>query len=205
MTPPSEVTVLLAGVRHGDRDAFDRLFALVYDELRRRAHFQLAAAAGGRGTLVTTGLVHEAYLKLAATDAPDWEDRRHFYRVAGRAMRQIVIDRARRHRAQKRGGGLSDLDVDALELPARDASERLLALDEALSRLEREAPDAAHVMELTWFVGLSVEEAAQVTGASPRTVKRQRQFARAFLHDLLADTPDSAGPGPDREPGEGTP
>lgn len=184
MTDGQEITRLLHAFREGDRSAFDRLFEVVYEELRRRARFQLRES--GSSSLATTGLVHEAYLKLVATGDPDWESRRHFYRVAARAMRQIVIDRARRHRAAKRGGGGARLDIDRLPIPIEDASEQLVALDAALTKLEIESPRAARVVELTWFTGLSVEEAAEVLETSPRTVKRMRQFARAFLHRELA-------------------
>jgi RNA polymerase sigma factor (TIGR02999 family) len=185
MSDTNEITRLLHAFRDGDRTAFDRLFEVVYEELRRRARFQLRES--GSSSLATTGLVHEAYLKLVATGDPDWESRRHFYRVAARAMRQIVIDRARRHRAAKRGGGSVPLDIDRMPIPVDDASDQLVALDAALTRLEAESPRAARVVELTYFTGLSVEEAADVLETSPRTIKRMRQFGRAFLHrDLSA-------------------
>ena len=178
-----EITRLLHEFRDGDRAAFDRLFEIVYEDLRRRARFHLRSS--GDASLATTGLVHEAYLKLVGADLPEWESRRHFYRVAARAMRQVVIDRARRHGAAKRGGGAPRLDVDEVVIPVREASERLVALDIALSHLEAESPDAARVVELTWFMGLTVDEAAAVLDVSPRTVKRLRHFARAFLHSEL--------------------
>jgi RNA polymerase sigma factor (TIGR02999 family) len=189
VTETDEITRLLHAFRDGDRSAFDRLFALVYDDLRRRARFQLRESGGA--SLATTGLVHEAYLKLVGAGEPDWEGRRHFYRVAARAMRQIVIDHARRHRAAKRGGGGVAIDVEQAQIPVRDASSQLLALDRALTRLEEESPDAARVVELTYFTGLTVEEAAEVAGTSPRTVKRLRQFGRAFLHSELSEERDS--------------
>lgn len=190
MTGQQEITRLLHAFRDGDRSAFDRLFELVYDDLRRRARFQLRESGGA--SLATTGLVHEAYLKLAGAGNPDWESRRQFYRVAARAMRQIVIDRARRHQAEKRGGGRRRLDVSRQPIPVEDASEQLLALDLALSRLEEESSRAARVVELTYFTDLSVEEAASVLGISSRTVKRLRQFGRAFLHSELSDVPARA-------------
>lgn len=110
MTDKHEITRLLVAFRGGDRAAFDQLFSLVYDELRRRAHFQLRQAGGA--SLATTALVHEAYLKLVGGASPDWEGRRHFYRIAARVMRQIVIDHARRQLAVKRGGGRVRLDID---------------------------------------------------------------------------------------------
>jgi RNA polymerase sigma factor (TIGR02999 family) len=195
MSDDHEITRLLRAFHEGDRSAFDRLFEIVYEDLRRRAHYQLRESGGG--TLVTTALVHEAYLKLAGAGEPDWESRRHFYRVAARAMRQIVIDHARKRKAEKRGGSRRQLDFERVSVPVHDASEQLVALDEALSKLEQESPRAAQVVELTYFGGLSVEEAADVFGASPRTVKRLRQFGRAFLHDELA-----SGESPDPTDGE---
>lgn len=191
MTDENEITQLLLASHQGDRTAFDRLFTIVYDELRRRAHFQLRQAGGQ--SLVTTGLVHEAYLKLVGARSLAWEGRRHFYRVAARVMRQIVIDRARNHLAAKRGGGQAHLDIDRAVIPVYDGSEQLVALDLALQRLETESPRSARVIELTYFVGLSIEEAADVFGASARTVKRLRQFGRAFLHAQLANEPASGG------------
>jgi RNA polymerase sigma factor (TIGR02999 family) len=188
MTEKHEITQLLQAFRDGDRSAFDRLFSIVYEDLRRRARFQLRES--GDDSLATTGLVHEAYLKLVGVGDPDWESRRHFYRVAARAMRQIVIDRARRHQAAKRGGGGAHLDVDRMPIPVRDASEQLVALDLALSHLEAESPEAARVIELTYFTGLSVEEAADVFSVSPRTIKRLRSFGRAFLHSELVSGVD---------------
>jgi RNA polymerase sigma factor (TIGR02999 family) len=194
MDEAHEITRLLADVRDGDQDAFDRVFAIVYDELRRRARFQLRESA--TASLVTTELVHEAYLKLAGANARDWEGRRHFHLVAARAMRQIVIDRARRHLAARRGGGSVPVDIDRVPIAAEDAPERLVALDDALSRLEVESPRAARVIELTYFVGLSVEEAGDVLETSERTVKRLRQFGRAFLHRELAGAADGGANAP---------
>lgn len=199
MTEEHEITRLLVAFRDGDRAAFDRLFTLVYDELRRRAHFQLRRT--GDASLATTGLVHETYLKMAGGGAsPDWEGRRHFYRIAARVMRQIVIDHARRQLAVKRGGGRVRLDIDHAPIPIQDASEQLVALDLALSRLESQSPRSARVIELTYFVGLSVEEAADVFGTSSRTVKRLRQFGRAFLHRQLAESVTASGDCADATP-----
>jgi RNA polymerase sigma factor (TIGR02999 family) len=190
VTEEHEITRLLRDFRDGDRSAFDRLFEIVYDDLRRRARFQLRQVGGA--SLATTGLVHEAYLKLASAGDPDWQSRGHFYRVAARAMRQIVIDRARRHQAAKRGGGNRPVDIDDVAIASDDASEHLVALDHALNLLEAESPNAARIVELTYFTGLSVEEAADVFGVSTRTVKRLRQFGRAFLHRVLADGADDS-------------
>jgi RNA polymerase sigma factor (TIGR02999 family) len=192
MTDHGDITRLLGKVRVGNPEAFDRLFELVYGELRRRAHHQLAE---GPATLGTTELVHEIYLNLAGAAHPEWNDRLHFYRVAARAMRQVVMDRARRHLAGKRGGGVVPLELD----PSRDgaaspsvAAESLVALDDALLRLAERNPRLSKVVELRFFGGLTVEETAGALEVSDRTVKRDWRLARAFLQDVLA---------PDGKPG----
>lgn len=179
-----DITLVLARMRDGDPDAQQQLFQIAYDELHRRAHFQRRSGPAS-DTVSTTVLVHEAFLKLSGAASTDWESRGHFYRVAGRAMRQILIDQARRRLAKKRGEGVPDLDVDALEVGVQTDAEQLLALDEALSRLGEENARLAQVVELRFFSGLSVEETAAATGVSARTVKRDWRLARAFLHGEL--------------------
>lgn len=186
MTEPGEVTHLLQDIRRGDRNAIDRLFALVYEDLKRRARMQLG---GSSQTLDTTALVHEAYVKLSASTKTDWQDGKHFFRVAARAMRQIIVDRARRHLAQKRGGGIvhEALELRGLEVDDPSlAAETLLALDDALLRLAEENERSAQVVELRYFGGLSIEETAETLEISVRTVKRDWRLARAFLHDKLS-------------------
>ncbi len=182
------ITQLLDSVRRGDRAALDSLFALVYEELKGIAHWQLQGA-GPRRHLDTTALVHEAYLKFAAADQPAWEHRRHFYRVAAHAMRQIIVDQARRHRAQKREGKLERLELDETSLAVESQAEELLALDGALAKLEAQDARLAEVIELRFFAGLSVEDTARALEMSERTVKRDWRVARAFLHREL----ESAG------------
>ncbi len=185
--PPEEVTALLAAARDGDRAARDRLFALVYDELKRIARRQLAGT-GLDGTLATTALVHEAYLRLAGPAAgPGFKDRVHFFAVAARAMRQILIDHVRSRQAAKRGGGavLVELDTGWMgEQPSTDAAE-LLALDEALTRLERLSPRLGQVVELRFFGGLTFPEIGEAMALSDRTVERDWRKARAFLYAEL--------------------
>jgi RNA polymerase sigma factor (TIGR02999 family) len=181
---PAPVTRLIAAVRAGETDAMDRLFEVVYEDLKRRAHAQLA---GSPRTLDTTALVHEAYLKLSGSARPEWADAQHFFRVAARAMRQIVIDRARSRLTAKRGGGQALLDVDRIEVGADSAAEQMVALDDALSRLSRQDPRLAAVVELRFFGGLSVEETARSLDVSDRTVKRDWRLARAFLHEMLTE------------------
>lgn len=195
-----QITDLLGAVREGDGDSLNRLFEVVYGELKRRAHHRIAASSA---TLDTTGLVHEAYIKLVSSTDPDWQDRAHFYRVAARAMRQIVIDRARGRLAGKRGGGARMLDLDQVEDLAptpQTAAETLVALDEALSSLGRQDERLARVVELRFFVGLSVEETARVLEVSDRTVKRDWRLARAFLHQAISPGDSEATPGTDTPP-----
>jgi RNA polymerase sigma factor (TIGR02999 family) len=179
-----DITALLARYRDGDRDAFDRLLPMVYAELHGRAHRQLALRRPG-DTLVTTALVHEAWLKLAGSAAQSWNDRIHFFAVASRAMRQILVDAARRKTAGKRGGGARALSLDPADLATPDRAEELVALDEALTRLAALDDRLARTVELRFFGGLSVEETAEALGVSPRTVKRDWRAARAFLYDAV--------------------
>lgn len=179
-----EITKLLVKVRSGDRQSLDRLFALVYDELRGQAHRQLGAAGPAR-TLNTTALVHEAYLKLAASERPDWEHRRHFFCVAARAMRQIIVDRARRRLAQKRGGQRDRVELDEKHVAVDEQATQLFELDAALTRLEAIDPRLGQVVELRFFAGLSVEDTARLLDVSDRTIKRDWRAARAFLHREL--------------------
>ncbi len=173
-------------MRRGDPDAFNRLLPIIYADLRQRAHTQLARRRPG-DTLSTTALVHETYLKLAASRQQVFQDRVHFLAVASRAMRQILVDYARRMSAEKRGGGrrVTSLDVD--QLPDVDQADGLVALDGAMEELARLDPRMAQIVELRYFGGLSVEEAGEALGISPRTVKREWRKARAVLYDLLRE------------------
>jgi RNA polymerase sigma-70 factor (ECF subfamily) len=179
------VTQLLVGVRAGDRAALDRLFALVYEDLHARAHRQLAQSFGAK-TLGTTALVHETYLKLSSADRPEWQDRRHFFGVAARAMRQIIVDQARRRLSQKRGGRALKLDIDELDVPVEERAGELVALDAAVGRLEAENARLAEVVNLRFYAGLSVEDTARTMEISERTVKRDWRLARAWLHEELS-------------------
>ena len=180
-TPPrGEITGLLIAWRAGDRSAFDRLFGLLYDELRAIARRQMRRS-GRDQTLDTTAVLHEAYLKLVDPSRAAVEDRGHFMALAARAMRHILVDHARKRGAQKRGGDdRVRLESDPPH-PETAAGEDLVALDAALERLESLDPRLVKVVELRFFGGLSVEEAAEVLATSPRTVKRDWSKARAFL------------------------
>jgi RNA polymerase sigma factor (TIGR02999 family) len=161
----------------------DRLMPLVYDDLRARAHQQLARSRGN-GVLNTTGLVHEAYLKLVRAEAT-WEDRNHFFAVAVTAMRNVIVDYARRHMARKRGGGARPVSLDTSLLRVEQDAEEILAIHQALDRLAALDARLSALVELRFFGGLSVEESAGVLGVSERTVKRDWSKARTLLHGLL--------------------
>jgi RNA polymerase sigma factor (TIGR02999 family) len=184
----ASVTQLLVSVRAGDRLALDRLFTLVYQELRDRARWQLSKSSGSP-TLSTTVLVHEAYLKLSAGAKPAWQDRRHFFLVAARAMRQIIVDQARRRLADKRGGEAPRVDIADTDIPIESDAAQLLALEAALERLEARSERLAEVVNLRYYAGLSVEDTAQALSVSERTIKRDWRLARAFLHSDLGAGP----------------
>ena len=181
---PGEITRLLVSISEGDRDALNRLFPIVYAELRARAHYQLRHMRPG-DTLQPTALVHETYVKLLGAARPKWHDRRHFFAVASRAMRQITVDYARSQAAQKRGGVTPALSLDEERLPVAARAHDLVQLDLALTELESFSERPARVVELRFFGGLSVEETATVMEVSERTIKREWQKARAFLFDAL--------------------
>lgn len=181
----ADVTELLAAWRDGDREAIRELMPLVYDELRALARRQ---AAGGSETLRTTALVHETYLKLARHSRLAVQDRRHFFALAARAMRQLVVDHARRRTAAKRGGAAGALPLDDAHIPLQARAAEIVALDAALDRLASLDDSLSRVVELRFFAGLSVEETADVLGCSPRTVKREWRKARALLHADLAQS-----------------
>jgi RNA polymerase sigma factor (TIGR02999 family) len=180
----SEITALLDRWGQGDRDAFKDLLPIVYEELRKLAAHHLRHERGGH-TLQPTALVHEAYLRLSGLRSMQLRNRSHFYGAAAETMRRVLVDHARRHRAQKRGSGeAAVLLTDSTEAPV-DLGLDVEALDEALLELERVAPDKAKVVELRFFGGLSVEETGEYLGLSPATVKRYWSFARAWLFRRL--------------------
>lgn len=185
------ISQLLHELAQGRRDALDRLIPLVYDELKRIARGQLRDERPGH-TLNTTGLVHETYLRLVDIHQVQWQDRAHFYAVAARVMRRILIDHARARGRDKRGAGAIHVPLDdALDLPVA-RTEDLLALEDALTRLEALNERQCRVVECRCFAGMSVEETATALGSSPATVKRDWAFARAWLNRELAS--GSTGP-----------
>ena len=179
-----DVTQFLARARDGDPDALDQLVPLVYDELRVLARRQ-RQKRGAEATLNTTALVHEAYERMAGTQ-PDFADRQHFFRVASRVMRSVIVDRARAQSAQKRGGPGRPAMLDEERLVPPERADEVVALDEALDRLAELSERQAEVVQLRYFVGLTIPEAADVLGVSEATVKREWTVARAWLHDALA-------------------
>ena len=178
-----EITRHLQAWGEGDSDAVDRLFPLVYGELRRLARQRLRGERDG--TLSTTALVHEAYLKLVDQTRAQVVDRNHFYALASRVMRQILVDQARRRGAQKRGGDDAAIALDEAQVPAATPAAEVLAIDEALHQLGQLEPRLAQTVELRFFGGLSVEEAAAVLAVSVATVKRDWAKARLFLYDAM--------------------
>jgi len=178
------LTDFLLEARGGGREAVDRLFGSVYDELHTIAHAALRRERPGH-TLGTTGLVHEAYFKLVDQNRVEWQDRAHFFGVAARAMRQILVDYARRRGAAKRGGGVRLLALEEGAVPAEERADALVAVDEALTRLAEHDAGLAQVVECRFFAGLTEEETAEATGASLRTVQRQWRRAKAWLYQEL--------------------
>jgi len=183
----TDVTHLLDAATAGDRHAAAELLPLVYDELRKLAAARMAQEKPGE-TLQATALVHEAYLRLIGpADANRWDNRGHFFAAAAEAMRRILVDAARRKEREKHGGDRRRVDLDAISIVVPDPRHDLVALDAALTRLAAEDPEAARLVELRHFAGLTVHEAAQVLGISPRTADRVWSFARAWLHRQLTE------------------
>jgi RNA polymerase sigma factor (TIGR02999 family) len=183
-----EITQLLVAWKQGSAQAPDRLFPLVYDELRGRARRLLRRGAPGQ-TLDATALVHETYLKLVDQTRVDLRDRGHFFAVASKAMRQIIVDHARARAADKRGGGERPVTLDEGTAAVASRAAEIVAVDSALAKLEAVEPRLAGIVEMRFFAGLSVEETAAGLDLSPRTVKRDWQKARAFLLLELGRTP----------------
>jgi RNA polymerase sigma factor (TIGR02999 family) len=181
----NEITQLLNAVRRGDGMAADRLVPLVYEELRKLARWQMAGEHPGQ-TLEATALVHEAYLRLVeGKDESNWENRRHFFGAAVRAMRRILVERARQRAGPKHGGGRRRVPLEVGAVDEDSDPLDMLALDEALTELERKEPRVNEVVMLRYFAGLSVDETARSLGISPRTVNREWSYGRAWLFDHI--------------------
>jgi RNA polymerase sigma factor (TIGR02999 family) len=190
MGSPEQVTELLVRWRGGDRAALDALMPVVYSELRRLAHHYLNNERPGH-TLQSTALVHEVYVRLVGQNPPEWQNRAHFFGVAATLMRQILVDYARRHRADKRGGGAVRLDLDAAAGVASPMDVDIVRLDEALNTLKEMDPQQSRVVEMKFFAGLTIEETAEVLGISESGVKREWFTARAWLLRELERSPSS--------------
>jgi RNA polymerase sigma factor (TIGR02999 family) len=177
----NEVTRILSAIKHGDSKASEELLPLVYRELRRLAHQRLAREKPGQ-TLQATALVNEAYLRLVeGEEAQRWNSRGHFFAAAAEAMRRILVENARRKRTEKHGGLLERQDLDDIDIAALAPSQDLLALDEALAKLEAEEPVKAQLVKLRYFAGLAEDEAANVLGVSRTSAQRYWRYAKAWL------------------------
>jgi RNA polymerase sigma factor (TIGR02999 family) len=180
------LSVMLQSAAKGDRRAAEEILPLVYDELRRLAQTYLANAPPGN-SLQATALVHEAYMRLVGDEDPGWEGRRHFFGAAANAMRNILVEQARRKGTLKRGAGQQRLDVQDADIPDEALSDNVVALHEALTGLEKADPRKAEIVMLRHFAGLSMEETAAAMGVSLSTVEREWRFTRALLYSQLMD------------------
>jgi RNA polymerase sigma factor (TIGR02999 family) len=187
----NDVTRILDAVGQGDPRAAAQLLPLVYDELRRLAAAQMAREKPGQ-TFDATALVHEAYLRLVGDR--QFENRRHFFAAAAEAMRRILVENARRKRSLKRGGDRQRLDLDVEQQIEVGRSEPLLALDEALNRLEARDPDKARLVKLRYFAGMTIEQAAETLAISVTTANRWWSYARAWLHEEIRRGGDPSAP-----------
>jgi RNA polymerase sigma factor (TIGR02999 family) len=182
----NDVTHILSAIEQGDPQAAEQLLPLVYDELRKLATQRLAQEAPGR-TLQATALVHEAYLRLVDVEkARQWKSRGHFFAAAAEAMRRVLIDHARRRHSQRRGGKAQRRSLEGLEAAAPASDDELLAVHEALERLQQVDPPRAQLVKLRYFGGLTIAEAAQAMDISITTANRYWNYARAWLHEELA-------------------
>ncbi|MBA3650198.1 MAG: sigma-70 family RNA polymerase sigma factor [Chthoniobacterales bacterium] len=184
---PQEITQLLTDWRQGNEGALDQLTPLVYEDLRRLAHHFMAGQRPDH-TLQTTALVNEAYLRLADQTDPKWQDRAHFFAVAARAMRQILVNYAHSARAQKRGGGAQKVELEEAALVSPAQSQEIVELHEALDRLGAFDSRKTEVVELKYFGGLNYDEIAEVLKVSAITVRRDWEFAKAWLYSELHRT-----------------
>lgn len=190
---PTEVTQVLQRLTDGDERAAASLLPLVYAELRRLAKSRMAKIPPGQ-TLQPTALVHEAYLRLVGTQDPGWESRGHFFAAAARAMRDIIVDQARRKASVKHGGDRERVNADEIALSIEPPSEDLLALNEALDRLERDDPRKGQIVMLRYFAGLSREETAEALGLTVRTIDREWRYIKTWLYtQMTAEPPGGAG------------
>jgi RNA polymerase sigma factor (TIGR02999 family) len=196
MEPGTEnVTQILEAVGAGDEQAAEKLLPLVYEELRRLAAVKMASEAPGQ-TLQPTALVHEAWLRISGPKERHWNGRRHFFATAAEAMRRILVDRARRRTASKRGGGAERVNLDGLDLTSPSPDDQLLAVNESLAKFAAIDARKAELVKLRYFAGLSFEETAEVLGIAVPTAKQWWAYSRAWLRVEIA------GSGAGRSPGD---
>jgi RNA polymerase sigma factor (TIGR02999 family) len=196
----NEVTRILSAIDPGDPHTPEQLLPLVYDDLRRLAAQKLASESPGL-TLQATALVHEAYMRLVDTEkVQSWENRGHFFSAAAEAMRRILIENARRKQAVKHGGKFSRRSLDELDITSETPSEHLLALDDALAKLEAEEPVLAQLVKLRYFAGLSVDDAANALGISRATANRNWHYAKVWLYHEIYGSDETQG-SPEKSPG----
>jgi RNA polymerase sigma factor (TIGR02999 family) len=183
---PDEITQMLIDLTNGNQEVVNEILPYIYDELRRLAGSYLRRERSDH-TLQPTALVHEAYMKLVDQRQVKWQNRAHFFGIAAQVMRRILMDHARKHKAEKRGGDADKLPLeDEILVISHDSSSQLLALDEALKTLAELDPNKAKIVELRYFGGLSIEETAEVLGVSVPTINRQWRTAKAWLYSQLA-------------------
>ena len=188
----NDVTQILSDLARGDAHAAGQLLPLVYDELRRLAAARLAAEPSGH-TLQPTALVHEAYLRPVGTaDGDRWDHRGHFFAAAAEAMRRILVEAARRKKADRHGGGRHRHDANDLPIAAPPVDDDLVALDEALTRFAQVEPQKAELVKLRYFVGLTIEETAEALGISPATAKRYWAYSKAWLFQAIRGTAETS-------------
>lgn len=185
----ANITSLLKAAADGDSQKTEEVLNLVYGQLKKIAQARMASENLGH-TLQPTALVHEAFIKMVHNRKMPWKDRRHFYASAAEAMRRILLDHAKARGRQKRGAGFRSAPLNVLDLAAAQDSSEILALDEALCRLDEMSPDAAEVVRLRFYAGLSIDEVAETLEMSPRTVDRRWKFARAWLYRSLTESSD---------------
>ncbi len=181
MVAMSDVTRILNAIERGEAKATDELLPLVYEELRVLAAQKLSHEAPGQ-TLQATALVHEAYLRLVGDEPQGWENRGHFFAAAAEAMRRILVDRARRRKSQKHGGGHQRVELENLDAVTEDLPEYLVQLDDALMKLAQQDPEVAELVRLRYFGGLTLEQVAEIKGISRRTAGRYWNYARLWLY-----------------------
>lgn len=182
----SQVTQILVAIEKGDVNAVDKLFPLVYQELRLLAAQKMAQERPGQ-TLQATALVHEAYIRLVEGADQNWNSKSHFFKAAAEAMRRILIENARRKKSLKYGGDRQRVSLDATDFAVEESPDRLIALDEALAKLSEENRAVADLVKLRYFVGLTIEQAAEILKVSPRNAYRYWAYARARMHQELAE------------------